>query len=97
MGFRFQDTYFNSVYMSVYDRTVASIAPYRRFMKEPDQVFKAIADHIKEGGALVARNISYPLKFSEEMVQELGFVHIPVAVPFLHPNFGGRTAVWPRQ
>ena len=34
MGFRFQDTYFNLVYMPVYDRTVASIAPYRRFMEE---------------------------------------------------------------
>ena len=34
MGFRFQDTYFDLVYTPVYDRTVARIAPYRRFMEE---------------------------------------------------------------
>ncbi len=34
MGFRFQDKYFDLVYMPVYDRTVASIAPYWRFIEE---------------------------------------------------------------
>ena len=34
MGVRFQDRYFDLVYMPVYDRTVASIAPYRRFIED---------------------------------------------------------------
>ena len=34
MGFSFQDKYFDLVYTPVYDRTVAWIAPYRRFMEE---------------------------------------------------------------
>ena len=34
MDCRFQDKYFDLVYMPVYDRTVASIAPYRRFIED---------------------------------------------------------------
>ena len=34
MGFSFQEKYFDLVYAPVYDRTVAWIAPYRRFMEE---------------------------------------------------------------